>query len=76
MKKLSLGFHSSTQKALHRIQLNYVENELELETVKQAMQEIAALQLFVDKEGQPLLETPASAAYVTTSTKPLFGFEK
>lgn len=76
MKKLSLGFHSSTQKTLHRLQLNYVEKELSPQEVQQTMQEIASLQLFVDKEGQKLLETPVSAAYVTTATEPLFGFKK
>ena len=45
MKKLSLGFHSSTQKTLHRLQLNYVEKELSPQEVQQAMQEIASLQI-------------------------------
>lgn len=72
MKKLTLGFRSATKNTAHRLQLNYVTAELEADAVKQCMEQISALGIFNDKDGEAAYATPVSASYVNTEEKVLF----
>ena len=40
------------------MQFNFVDTDLDTEKVKQAMQQLADLKLFVDKDKHPLYEVP------------------
>ena len=51
---------------------NKKSTDLDTEKVKQAMQQLADLKLFVDKDKHPLYEVPMGARYVTTTDHVLF----
>ena len=54
------------------MQLNFVDTDLDTKKVKQAIQQLVDLKLFVDKNKQPLYEVPMGAQYVTTIDHILF----
>ncbi|GEN49066.1 DUF2922 domain-containing protein [Ligilactobacillus pobuzihii] len=72
MKSLDLAFRSAIGGAVHHLKLKYVNTELDAETVKTAMQEIADAQLFVDKKGEEMYAKPVSATYQTEQDDVLF----
>ncbi|KRL87329.1 DUF2922 domain-containing protein [Ligilactobacillus apodemi] len=72
MKKLDLGFRSATKGSMHHLQLKFINSELDDATVKKAMQELAALKMFTDKNGDLVYGIPVSATYVDTTDKVLF----
>lgn len=72
MKKLNLGFRSATKNTVHRLQLSYVKTDLDAETLKKCMAQIAALGIFSDKTGESVFATPISASYVDTEEKVVF----
>lgn len=72
MKSLDLAFRSAIGGAVHHLKLNYVNTDLDADTVKKAMQEIADAQLFVDKKGDQLYAKPLSASYQTEQDAVLF----
>ena len=72
MKKLDLIFLSTAKHATHHMQFNFVDTDLDTEKVKQAMQQLADLKLFVDKDKHPLYEVPMGARSVTTTDHVLF----
>ena len=72
MKSLDLAFRSAIGGAVHHLKLKYVNTDLDAETVKAAMQEIADAQLFVDKKGEQMYAKPMSAIYQTEQDDVLF----
>lgn len=72
MKSLDLAFRSAIGGAVHHLKLNYVNTDLDAETVKAAMQQIADSELFVDKKGEQMYTKPISATYVTEQDNVLF----
>jgi Protein of unknown function (DUF2922). len=72
MKSLDLAFRSAIGGAVHHLKLNYVNTDLDAETVKAAMQQIADAELFVDKKGEQMYAKPISATYVTEQDDVLF----
>lgn len=72
MKSLDLAFRSAIGGAVHHLKLNYVNTDLDAETVKVAMQQIADAELFVDKKGEQMYAKPVSATYVTEQDDVLF----
>lgn len=70
MKTLKMTFRSGSH-STRSIQLKYVAEELTPDTVKKAMQDIIALQLFASK-GVQLYADPVKAEYVDTNEKTLF----
>ena len=70
MKKLDLIFLSTAKHATHHMQFNFVDTDLDTEKVKQAMQQLADLKLFVDKDKHPLYEVPM----VRGMSRPLITF--
>lgn len=65
-KILQLKFKNEVGKQVN-LSLNYVNENLSPETVQQAMTELAALQLFRDKAGNLIYQTPIAAKYVETT---------
>lgn len=72
MKILDLGFRSSVKGNVHHLKLNYVDSNLDKDTVKTAMQQLAALNMFADKNGEQIYATPISATYIDEQESPLF----
>lgn len=76
MKKLDLGFRSSTRRTIHHLQLSYVQKELSPEEVRKYMEQISTLGVFSDKYGDLIYATPVSASYIDTEEKVLFDDSK
>lgn len=76
MKKLDLGFRSSTRQTTHHLQLSYVQKELSPEEVRKYMEQISTLGVFSDKYGDLIYATPVSASYIDTEEKVLFDDSK
>ena len=72
MKGFVLAFRSAIGGAVHHLKLNYVNTDLDADTVKAAMQQIADAELFVDKKGEQMYAKPVSATYVTEQDDVLF----
>lgn len=72
MRSLDLAFRSSLAGTVHHLKLNYVNTDLDAETVKAAMQQIADAGLFVDKKGDQIYAKPVSATYQTEQDNVLF----
>ena len=70
MKKLDLIFLSTAKHATHHMQFNFVDTDLDTEKVKQAMQQLADLKLFVDKISIPCMKSP----WVHGMSRPLITF--
>lgn len=72
MKKLDLGFRSSTKHTTHHLQVKYVKEELDAKEIRKAMESIAELGIFADKKGDLIYATPVSASYVDTNEEVVF----
>lgn len=72
MKKLDLGFRSATKNTTHHLQLKYVKDELDVDVIKEAMNQIAELGIFSNKNGEAIYAKPVSASYVDTTEEVLF----
>lgn len=70
MKSLNLTFKTSKGKK-HLLKLSYANSNLDAKTVRQAMELIAAANLFV-KGDEQLCVTPLAAKYVDTVDTVLF----
>lgn len=70
MKSLNLTFKTSKGKK-HLLKLGYANSSLDAKTVRQAMDLIAAANLFV-KDDEQLCVTPLAAKYVDTVDTVLF----
>ena len=85
MRTLSLTFKGSLGKTLmksakpskekHSLKLNYASGDLDAETVRKAMQEIAQTHLFT-KEGEDIYQQPLSAKYIDTVSTVIFNDEQ
>lgn len=71
MKQLDLVFAGQTGQIKHHFRLNYLNNNLDKETVEKAMQDIAELGIFIDKKGEKLYAHPLSAQYVDKQETPI-----
>lgn len=67
MKQLNLVFTDQSGKTKSTFRVTYAAESLEKTVVEQAMNDLAALDLFINKEGQPLYVNPISAKYVETT---------
>ncbi|BDR55451.1 DUF2922 domain-containing protein [Xylocopilactobacillus apis] len=65
-KVLQLKFKNEAGKNTS-MSFTYVNDNLSRETVAKAMEDLAALDLFKDKDGNLLYKTPVSAKYVETT---------
>ena len=74
MRTLNLTFKGSLGKK-HSLKLTYSSGELDAETVRKAMQEIAQTHLFI-KEGDDIYQQPLSAKYVDTVSTVIFNDEQ
>lgn len=74
MKTLNLTFKSSLVKK-HLLKLSYANDQLDAQTVRQAMEQLSASHVFA-KDGEELYATPLSAKYVDTIPTVLFNDEK
>lgn len=72
MKSLDLAFRSAIGGAMHHLKLNYVNTDLDADTIRAAMQKIADAELFVDKKGEQMYSKPVSATYVKEQDNVLF----
>lgn len=72
MKKLDLGFRSATKHTTHHLRISYVKDELKAENIKKYMDEIAALGIFADQNGELIYATPVSASYIDTDERVVF----
>lgn len=70
MKTLNLNYKGSLGQG-HVLKLAYANENLSEATVRKAMTDLAALQLFQKGEDQ-LYDNPQGAHYVTTTTDPIF----
>lgn len=70
MKQLQLKYHTSEGKS-KTMSVNYVDQELDAATVKEAMGQIAASKIFV-KGSVYLYDTPIAAKYVERFETALF----
>ncbi|GEP20161.1 DUF2922 domain-containing protein [Pediococcus argentinicus] len=70
MKQLDMEFLSSTGKVQH-IKFKYVSESLKEAEVRQAMNELAGLNLFVKKD-EVLYAKPQAAKYIETIREPIF----
>jgi hypothetical protein len=71
MKQLNLVFFDQSGKTKNTFRIAYAAESLEKAAVEQAMNDLAALGLFINKEGQPLYVNPVSAKYVETTETPI-----
>lgn len=71
MKQLDLVFAGHSGPTKHHLRLNYINNNLDKETVVKAMQDIADLGIFIDKKGEALYAHPLSAQYVEKQETPI-----
>lgn len=74
MKTLNLTFKGSLGKK-HLLKLNYANDQLSAETVRQAMDQLANAHLFF-KNDEEIYMTPISAKYVDTIPTVLFNDQK
>lgn len=74
MKTLNLTFKGSLGKK-HLLKLSYANDQLDAQTVRQAMDQLANSHVFA-KNGEELYVTPLSAKYVDTIPTVLFNDEK
>ena len=74
MKTLNLTFKGSLGKK-HILKLSYANDQLDAETVRQAMINLANTHLFF-KDGEELYVTPIAAKYVDTIPTVLFNNEE
>ncbi|GBG95781.1 hypothetical protein LFYK43_22400 [Ligilactobacillus salitolerans] len=72
MKSLDLAFRSAIGGAVHHLKLKYVNTDLDADTVKAAMQQIADAGIFVDKNGDQIYAKPISATYEDEQDQVLF----
>lgn len=72
MKSLDLAFRSAIAGTVHHLKLNYVNTDLDADTIKAAMQQIADAEMFVDKKSDQMYAKPISATYVTEQDDVLF----
>ncbi|MCF6515225.1 DUF2922 family protein [Lactobacillus sp. S2-2] len=70
MKQLEMVFKSQNNK-VRTLRLSYVNEELNEEKVKEAMNKIAKLRMF-KQNGEYLYETPVSANYTETNDYSIF----
>ena len=70
MKSLNLTFKGSLGKT-HSLKLAYANDGLDKKIIKDAMDQLAELQIF-STNGEKLYETPVAAKYVETITTPVF----
>lgn len=70
MKTLNLSFKGSLGKG-HSLKLKYANDQLDEDTVRNAMQKIVDSQLF-GKDDEQLYLRVASAKYITTTDEPIF----
>lgn len=75
MRILDMTFRSETNSIKH-LKISNVANTLEADEIKAAMQEIAAMELFVDKHNFKMFVKPVSATYVVTQENAVFNVEK
>ncbi|MBB1079786.1 DUF2922 domain-containing protein [Limosilactobacillus sp. STM2_1] len=73
MRTLNLTFKGSLGKK-HTLKLSYASGELDAETVRKAMEEIAQTHLFT-KEDEDIYQVPLSAKYVDTVSTVIFNDE-
>ncbi|WP_281165669.1 DUF2922 domain-containing protein [Liquorilactobacillus sicerae] len=71
MKQLNLIFSDQTGKNKNTFRLTYANETLDQTTVAKAMNDLAALNLFIDKDGQLMYVKPISAKYVETVETPI-----
>ncbi|KRL04495.1 DUF2922 domain-containing protein [Liquorilactobacillus oeni] len=71
MKQLDLVFNVAGSKTKSHFRLQYANTALDKAAVQKAMDDIAALSIFVNKEGAPLYDTPVSAKYVESVETPI-----
>ncbi|KRM89545.1 DUF2922 domain-containing protein [Liquorilactobacillus vini] len=71
MKQLNLVFSDQTGKNKNTFRLTYANETLDQATVAKAMNDLAALNLFIDKDGQLMYVKPISAKYVETVETPI-----
>lgn len=76
MKMLDLGFRSKVSGTIHHLKLKYVNTNLDADSIKKTMQDIAALDMFINKKGELIYSTPISAKYVETTEDVVFDDEK
>lgn len=74
MKTLNLTFKGSLGKK-HLLKLSYASENLSADTVRQAMNQIAAAHMFI-KGDEELYTSPVSAKYVDTVSTVIFNDEK
>lgn len=74
MRVLNLTFKGSLGKK-HSLKLSYASGELDAETVRQAMNEIAQANLFT-KDGENIYATPVAAKYIDTISTVIFNDEQ
>ncbi|AUJ29515.1 MAG: DUF2922 domain-containing protein [Liquorilactobacillus hordei] len=72
MKQLDMVFGSQSGKTKNHFRLSYANNDLDKEVIKKAMNDLAELGIFVNKNGEELYTTPISAKYVETTNTPIF----
>ncbi|WP_129045461.1 DUF2922 domain-containing protein [Companilactobacillus metriopterae] len=70
MKKLQLSFKTAEGKSKNLV-LNYVKDDLDAQTVKDAMSKISASKLF-EKDDIKLYQEAASAKYIERVEKVIF----
>jgi hypothetical protein len=70
MKLLDLEFANAAGKAQH-LKVKYVKQDLDEETVRQAMNKLSTAKLF-QKDGEDMYVTPKAAQYVETIHEPIF----
>ncbi|WP_137597309.1 DUF2922 domain-containing protein [Paucilactobacillus kaifaensis] len=74
MKSLNLTFKGSLGKA-HTLKLAYANDNLDAKTVKNTMDQLAALDLFVSN-GEKIYAQPVSGKYVETTVTPVYTAEE
>ncbi|MHC9537663.1 DUF2922 domain-containing protein [Dellaglioa sp. BT-FLS60] len=70
MKQLDLAFKNETGKTRH-MKLRYVNTDLDPATVKKAMDDITAADLF-HRDNEKMFVTPVSAQFVETIETPIY----
>lgn len=72
MKLLNMEFYSANKQSTHRLQVKAVNNELDADSIRKAMDQIAGLGIFADKTGDLVYAKPVSASYIDTNEKVVF----
>ncbi|AUJ32064.1 MAG: DUF2922 domain-containing protein [Liquorilactobacillus nagelii] len=72
MKQLDLVFTDETGKNKTHFRLDGAKETLSAETVRDTMQKLISLEIFVAKKGQKMFVTPVEAKYIETLETPIF----